>query len=94
MTAILSKVATKIFGSSSERVMKGLWPVVAGLTLGIAAALGTTRVLGQMLFEVRPSDPVTLAGVVLLLLTAAFVAVLVPARRAARVDPLIAVRCE
>ena len=73
---------------------KGLWPVVAGLTLGIGAALGATRVLTTMLFEVRPSDPVTLLAVVALLLAAAFVAVLVPARRAARVDPLIAVRCE
>ena len=73
---------------------KGLWPVVVGLALGIGAALGTTRVLAQMLFEVRPSDPLTLLGVVALLLVAAFLAVLVPARRAARVDPLIAVRCE
>jgi putative ABC transport system permease protein len=73
---------------------KGLWPVVMGLTLGIGAALATTRVLAKMLFEVRPSDPLTLVGVVALLITVAFVAVLVPARRAARVDPLIAVRCE
>jgi ABC-type antimicrobial peptide transport system permease subunit len=73
---------------------KGLWPVVAGLTLGIGAALGTTRVLTKMLFEVRPSDPLTLLAVVALLLAAALVAVLVPARRAARVDPLTAVRCE
>jgi ABC-type antimicrobial peptide transport system permease subunit len=54
--------------------------------------LGATRVLAKMLFEVHPSDPVTLLSVVGLLLTAAFVAVLVPARRASRVDPLIAVR--
>ena len=73
---------------------KGLWPVAVGLTVGIGAALGTTRVLATMLFEVRPTDPVTLAGVAALLLTAAVVAVLAPARRAARVDPLIAVRCE
>jgi putative ABC transport system permease protein len=73
---------------------KGLWPVVVGLTCGIGVALGTTRVLTKMLFEVRPSDPLTLLGVVALLLATAFVAVLVPARRAARVDPLIAVRCE
>jgi len=47
-----------------------------------------------MLFEVDPSDPLTLAGVVALLVTAAVAAVLVPARRATRVDPLVALRCE
>ncbi len=73
---------------------KGLWPVAVGLTLGLGAALATTRVLAKMLFEVRPSDPLVLLGVVGLLLSAAFVAVLVPARRASRVDPLIAVRSE
>jgi len=75
-------------------VWKGLWPVAAGLAVGIGAALGTTRVLTTMLFEVQPSDPLTIAGVASLLLTAAFLAVLVPARRAARVDPLIALRSE
>ena len=73
---------------------KGLWPVAAGLLIGLGAALGATRVLAAMLFEVRPSDPLTLAGVVALLVTAAFAAVMVPARRATRVDPLTAVRCE
>jgi putative ABC transport system permease protein len=73
---------------------KGLWPVAAGLALGLGAALATTRVLTKMLFEVRPTDPLVLLGVVGLLLSAAFVAVLVPALRASRVDPLIAVRSE
>jgi putative ABC transport system permease protein len=73
---------------------KGLWPVAAGLALGLGAALATTRVLTKMLFEVRPTDPLVLLGVVGLLLGAAFVAVLVPALRASRVDPLIAVRSE
>ena len=87
------------FGAAHRDVLalmlwKGLWPVAVGLTVGLGAALGTTRVLATMLFEVRPTDPLTLAGVAALLLTAAVVAVLAPARRAARVDPLIAVRCE
>jgi putative ABC transport system permease protein len=73
---------------------KGLWPVAVGLTLGLGAALATTRVLTKMLFEVRPTDPLVLVGVAGLLFSAAFVAVLVPARRASRVDPLIAVRGE
>jgi putative ABC transport system permease protein len=73
---------------------KGLLPVVFGLTIGLATALASTGVLSQMLFDVRPSDPVTLIGVASLLLVAASVAVLLPARRAARLDPLIALRCE
>jgi ABC-type antimicrobial peptide transport system permease subunit len=47
-----------------------------------------------MLFEVRPSDPVTLLGAVLVLLVGGFFAVLIPARRAARVDPLLVIRGE
>ena len=73
---------------------KGLWPVAAGGLAGLAAALGATRLLTTMLVDVRPSDPLTLAGVVALLVTAALAAVLVPARRAMRVDPLTAVRSE
>jgi len=73
---------------------KGLWPVAAGVLMGLGAALAATRVLAAMLFEVRPWDPLTLAAVVALLVTAAIAAVLVPARRATRVDPLTAVRCE
>jgi putative ABC transport system permease protein len=73
---------------------KGLGPVALGLLVGLATALLSTRVLSQMLFDVRPSDPLTLTAVGLLLLAAATVAVLGPARRATRVDPLIALRCE
>ena len=75
-------------------VAKGLLPVALGLLLGTGAALTSTRVLSQMLFEVGPSDPATLAGVALVLLTAAVAAVIIPARRATRVDPLLALRCE
>ena len=73
---------------------KGLWPVVAGLSVGLAAALATTRVLAKMLFDVGPADPVTFLAAVSLLFAAAIAAVLIPARRAARLDPLIAVRRE
>jgi ABC-type antimicrobial peptide transport system permease subunit len=62
------------------------------LTAGLGAAFAATRLLANMLFEVRPSDPVTLAGVVVLLSGAALAAVLIPARRAARIDPLIALQ--
>jgi putative ABC transport system permease protein len=73
---------------------KGLLPVVIGLLGGMGIALASTRVLSQMLFDVRPSDPLTLSAVGLLLLAAASLAVVLPARRATHVDPLLALRCE
>jgi predicted permease len=66
--------------------------VVPGLATGILGALAATRVLGSLLFEVRPNDPATLVGVAGLLAMVAIVAGLVPARRASRVDPLVALR--
>jgi len=66
--------------------------VVPGVALGIAGALATTRVLSSLLFEVKPNDPVTFIGVAVLLAAVAVVAGLVPARRASRVDPLVALR--
>lgn len=73
---------------------KGLLPVVIGLLCGTGTALASTRVLSQMLFDVRPSDPLTLSAVGLLLFAAATAAVLVAARRATQVDPVLALRCE
>jgi predicted permease len=66
--------------------------VVPGVALGIGGALATTRVLGTLLFEVKPNDPGTFAGVAVLLVCVALVAGLLPARRASRVDPLVALR--
>ena len=66
--------------------------VAPGLVLGIAGALMATRVLRSLLFEVKPNDPLTLVGVAVLLSIVAVVAGLVPARRASRVDPLVALR--
>ena len=66
--------------------------VVPGVALGIAGALTTTRVLSSLLFEVRPNDPATFIGVAVLLAAVAVVAAMVPARRASRVDPLVALR--
>lgn len=73
---------------------EGLTPVVAGLTVGLAGALAAGRLIGALLFAVKPSDPLTLAAVVLALLAAAFVACTVPALRASRLDPLTALRVE
>ena len=61
---------------------------------GLLGALWLTRLLQQLLFEVAPTDPLTYVGVALVLGLAALVACYVPARRAARVDPIIALRAE
>ena len=65
-----------------------------GLALGLAAALALGRALSTLLFQVSPFDPLTLGGVCALLLAVAFAACLLPARRATRVDPLVALRHE
>ena len=65
-----------------------------GVAVGLAGAIALTRVLRSHLYEVGPTDPVTLAAVALLLIMAALFACLIPARRAMRVDPMEALRCE
>jgi putative ABC transport system permease protein len=67
---------------------------LAGVAVGLVAALAVTRALRSLLFEVSPTDPVTLAVVSLLLIVVALVASYLPARRAARVDPMLALRAE
>jgi ABC-type antimicrobial peptide transport system permease subunit len=66
----------------------------AGVGLGLAGALGVTRLLSSFLFGVTPADPLTLAGVVAALLIVVLAASAVPALRAARVDPMKALRAE
>jgi putative ABC transport system permease protein len=66
----------------------------AGVTLGLAGALAATRVLEKFLFDVKPTDPATLALVAALLAAVALAAGLLPSRRAAKVDPLVALRWE
>jgi predicted permease len=67
---------------------------VPGLVLGILGALAVTRVLDRLLFGVKPNDPATFGSVAALLAAVALVAALIPARRAARVDPMVALRAE
>jgi ABC-type antimicrobial peptide transport system permease subunit len=63
-----------------------------GLAIGIVAGTFVTRVLTGMLFGVTPRDPLTFVGVPVLLLVVAFLACFIPARRATRIDPLVALR--
>ena len=65
-----------------------------GLVVGLAGALAVTRVVSSLLFGVQPTDPITFAAVGLFMLGVAFVACVVPARRATRVDPLVALRMD
>jgi ABC-type antimicrobial peptide transport system permease subunit len=65
-----------------------------GAAAGLVAALVSSRLLTAMLFEVSPTDPVTLAGVSLLLLAVALLAAYLPARRATKIDPARALRAE
>jgi ABC-type antimicrobial peptide transport system permease subunit len=66
----------------------------AGAALGLVAALAVTRLTQKLLFGVAPNDPATLTGVVLLMGATALLAGYLPARRATRVDPMVALRCE
>jgi predicted permease len=75
-------------------VWQGVALAVGGTAVGLAAALGIGRLLTKLLYGVKPSDPVTLLAVMLLLVAVALVAAFVPARRATMVDPMIALRCE
>jgi predicted permease len=68
--------------------------VIFGVVLGLAASLATTRTASTLLFDVKPNDPLTITLATLLLLTVAAFAAYLPARRAARVDPIAALRDE
>jgi predicted permease len=86
-------------GAGSPAVLRlvlgqGMVTTVVGVIIGIAGALGLTRAMQSLLFGVSPADPVTMTGVALLLAFAALLACYVPARRATKVDPVVALRYE
>jgi len=86
-------------GAPSGGVLKlvarsALVQTILGLAVGLLAAFGTTRVLWLFMYEVSPNDPATFAVAIVLLVATAIVACIVPAHRASRVDPLVALRPE
>ena len=73
---------------------RGLAIALLGLGLGLAGAFALTRALSGFLYKVTATDPLTFIGVSLLLALVALLACYIPARRAMKVDPMIALRCE
>jgi putative ABC transport system permease protein len=70
----------------------GLWLAVAGLAIGLLGAVALSRLIASFLYETSPLDPLIYASVIVVLLGVTLVAILMPARRAARVDPMVALR--
>jgi ABC-type antimicrobial peptide transport system permease subunit len=75
-------------------VGEGAALVGIGAAIGLGGALASTRVLQKLLFDLKPSDPITYVAILVLLGAAAIVASWLPARRASRVDPVVALRSE
>jgi ABC-type antimicrobial peptide transport system permease subunit len=86
-------------GAQSQNILRmvlrqGLGLAIAGAAVGLVCALIVSHLMAGLLYGVRPTDPLTFAGVALLLIGVALLACYVPARRAIRVDPLVALRYE
>jgi putative ABC transport system permease protein len=86
-------------GANSGNIMglilrSGMAPVALGLVIGLAGVFGLTRFVSSLLFGVGEHDPITIAAVALILAAVALIACCIPARRAAKVNPMVALRCE
>jgi ABC-type antimicrobial peptide transport system permease subunit len=90
------RVALGATGGSVVRLVlrRGLVLVVVGLALGVAVAAGSTRILQQQLYGISPTDPVTFVVVSISFAVVGVLACVLPAMRAMRVDPLVALQAE
>src|SRR5437660_767280 len=75
-------------------VRQGMALALAGVFIGVAAALGLTRLMASLLYGVTARDPIAMTSVALLLIGVALAATYIPARRASRVDPVVSLRYE
>ncbi|HTP32645.1 MAG TPA: FtsX-like permease family protein, partial [Candidatus Acidoferrales bacterium] len=75
-------------------LLQGMALTIAGLAVGMTGAMAATRVIASMLVNVSATDPATFMGAAAFLIAVALVACYLPARRATRVDPVNALRCE
>jgi putative ABC transport system permease protein len=75
-------------------VRQGMLLTGIGLAIGLAASFGLNRLLAKLLFGVKANDPITYAAVAVILISVALLATCIPARRATRIDPMIALRYE
>ena len=75
-------------------ILSGLAPVLLGVVLGMVGAFAVSRLMTSMMYGVSPTDPLTFAGIPLLLMSVALLASLIPALRAARIDPIVTLRYE
>ncbi len=86
-------------GATRAQVLKlvlrqGIWVVIAGISLGLLATFGVSRGIGSLLVGVSATDPLTFSAATLFLIAVAFCACYLPARRATKVDPMVALRYE
>ena len=86
-------------GAQAQDILKlvvgeGMLLTAVGICAGLAGAFALTRLMGGLLFRVSPTDPITFAAITLLLIVVSLLACYLPARRAARVDPMLALRGE